>query len=248
MTANEQALDVLLTYDALYSQAAPGVEDSEMSRFLSMGQWYYIVDKYSAKNNKNIEGFEETEIRTQGLASLIKDGLEAIDPPTVSSNQVGVLPNGVFYELPSDFWLAINEQFKSNIPDCTKFPTNIFKLLPIKPISHDDYNLFDGDPYKMPYVDGGHNGLVWRLAHGKKNNKQIHELITDGEFNITQYRLRYLRYPKDITVDFTTPTNQVNCELSDFTHRAINDITARLLRRSLEEGIPAEQMMLDIKQ
>ena len=90
---------------------------------------------------------------------------------------------------------------------------------------------------------------MWRLEHGKKtvNNveRKIHGIITDGTFEVTQYYLRYLRYPNDIVVNLNTPASQVNCELDPLTHQGICDIAVKLLSAAVREQIPINQLTAD---
>jgi hypothetical protein len=116
------------------------------------------------------------------------------------------------------------------------------------PISHDDYNLSYANPYKRPYCNGS-EGLVWRLEHGKKTvsnvERKIHGIITDGTFQVTNYYLRYLRYPNDIVVNLNTPASQTDCELDPLTHQGICDIAVKLLSAAVREQIPINQLTAD---
>ena len=252
MTANEMWANVLVTYDALYSQSAPGFEDAEASILLTKAQWYYISQTLNPKNNRNQEGFEETEVRIQGLAALLKDGDQATDPPTdVGVNQVGALPNERLFRLPVDFMLAVYESATTNVPVCGT--TSTYGRIPVIPISHDEYNLNIGNPYKNPWTDGT-QGIIWRLENRPQfippivgaPQYKIHGLITDGSFTITKYFLRYLKKPEDINVDNITPANQSNSELADFTHQAICDIAIKLLSAAVREQIPINQLTADM--
>jgi len=249
MTANQMWENVLVTYDALYSQSAPGFVDPEASILLTKAQWYYILQRLNPKSNRNMEGFEETEIRIQGLSALIKDSQDATTPvvelPPV--DQTGILPGEKLWALPDDFMIAIYEGCTTNVPQCGT--TNTFLRMLTIPISHDEYNLNYYNPYKKPYTNGT-EGLVWRLEHGKKpvNNveRKIHGLITDGTFNVTNYYLRYIKNPSDIVVNLNTPASQVNCELDSLTHQGICDIAVKLLSAAVREQIPINQLTADV--
>jgi len=248
MTANQMWDNVLVTYDALYSQSAPGFEDAEATILLTKAQWYYILQRLNPKSNRNMEGFEETEIRIQGLSALVKDSQESTTPPTTAGvNQTGALPGEVLWALPTDFMLPIYEATVTNVPQCG---TTTYNRMMTIPISHDDYNLSYANPYKRPYCNGS-EGLVWRLEHGKKTvngvERKIHGLITDGtpQFQVTQYYLRYLRYPNDIVVNLNNPASQTDCELDPLTHQGICDIAVKLLSAAVREQIPINQLTAD---
>lgn len=249
MTANQMWENVLVTYDALYSQSAPGFVDPEASILLTKAQWYYILQRLNPKSNRNMEGFEETEIRIQGLSALVKDSQESSTPPTKTNvSQVGALPGEELWALPTDFMIAIYEGCQTNVKQCGSNPPVYNRIMTI-PISHDEYNLNYYNPYKRPYTDGT-EGIIWRLEHGRKtvNNveRKIHGLITDGTFTITNYYLRYIKTPSDIVVDLDTPASQVNCELDSLTHQGICDIAVKLLSAAVREQIPINQLTADV--
>jgi hypothetical protein len=158
MTANQMWDNVLVTYDALYSQSAPGFEDAEATILLTKAQWYYILQRLNPKSNRNMEGFEETEIRIQGLSALVKDSQESTTPPTTAGvNQVGALPGEVLWALPTDFMIPIYEATVTNFPQCG---TTTYNRMMTIPISHDDYNLSYANPYK------GHTVMVVKVLFG----------------------------------------------------------------------------------
>ena len=111
MTANEMWDNVLVTYDALYSQSAPGFVGPEASIILTKAQWYYVLQRLNPKSNRNMEGFEETEIRIQELSSLVKDSADAIPPISKLPNnqQIGILPGETLWAIPVDCMLPIYE-------------------------------------------------------------------------------------------------------------------------------------------
>lgn len=195
-----------------------------------------------------MEGFEETEIRIQGLSALVKDSQESTTPPTTNGvNQVGALPGETLWALPTDFMLPIYEATVTDVPQCGT--TSTFNRMMTIPISHDDYNLSYHNPYKKPFTDGI-EGIVWRLEHGKQIvngvERKIHGIITDGTFNVTQYYLRYIKYPTDIVVNLNTPSSQVSCELDPLTHQGICDIAVKLLSAAVREQIPINQLTADV--
>jgi hypothetical protein len=248
MTANQMWDNVLVTYDALYSQSAPGFEDAEATILLTKAQWYYILQRLNPKSNRNMEGFEETEIRIQGLSALVKDSQDAVPPvfELQPIDQTGTLPGEKLWALPVDFMIPIYESTVTNIPQCGT--TSTYNRMMTIPISHDDYNLSYANPYKRPYCNGS-EGLVWRLEHGKKTvngvERKIHGIIDDGTFRVTEYYLRYLRYPNDIVVNLNNSALQTNCELDPLTHQGICDIAVKLLSAAVREQIPINQLTAD---
>ena len=117
------------------------------------------------------------------------------------------------------------------------------------PISHDEYNLNYFNPYKKPWTDGT-EGILWRLEHGTKkvNNigpdRKIHGIIfsTNPNENVTNYYMRYIKYPTDIEINLANPNLQVSCELDPLAHQSICDIAVKLLSAAVREQIPANQL------
>lgn len=131
----------------------------------------------------------------------------------------------------------------------------------VRVITHNEFTINEKNPFRKPYYDKG-EGEVWRIAYSRSNSgyndpttviqngytyitsqtAKRHELITDGTFDVIKYKLRYLRYPREIVVDTVTTTNQRHSELDEQCHQAIVDIAVRIAERSLEnprqENIP----------
>jgi len=239
MTANEMANRVEIELDRLTNFSSPGYEDDELSEVLTKSQWYYIKNTLNWKNNKLKEGFEETEVRRQGLSELIKDSVDPSSTGTaISSTQTGTLKNGVFFDLPNDFMIAIMEEATTDKNNCTTTDDKI--VAPIYVVSHDEYTKNITNPYKQPYAENNY-GIVWRMNYSREisgfDNATIstqtpkrHEVITDGTFNITDYHIRYLKIPYNIIVDRTTPTNQRHCELDESAQETIIDLTVEMLK------------------
>ena len=243
MTANEMWDNVLVTYDALYSQSAPGFVDPEASIILTKAQWYYILQRINPKSNRNMEGFEETEVRIQELANLIKDSQVADPPMSLLSNQTGTLPGEKLWAIPVDCMIPIYEGCTTDVKQCNT--ANTYNRIITIPISHDEYNLNYYNPYKKPWTNGV-QGVIWRLEHGTKDvndtPRKIHGLITDGVFDITEYYMRYIKYPTDIQINLANPSLQVDCELDPLAHQSICDIAVKLLSAAVREQIPANQL------
>jgi hypothetical protein len=246
MTANEMWDNVLVTYDALYSQSAPGFVDPEASIILTKAQWYYVLQRINPKSNRNMEGFEETEIRIQELSSLVKDSADANPPISLLANQNGTLPGETLWAIPVDCMLPIYEGCTTNTKQCGTTTPAYNRIMTI-PISHDEYNLNFSNPYKKPWTDGT-EGILWRLEHGTQDvngaDRKIHGIIysTDPSLTITNYYMRYIKYPQDIKINLSSPLLQVNCKLDPISHQSICDIAVKLLSAAVREQIPANQL------
>lgn len=223
-----------LKFDSLFEFSAPAYDDRQISWLLTEGQYRVFIDHYDLANNKTKRGFESNEKRRRDLEQLIKSADVAGDFTniTVSSNQDGIHPNGVFYDLPDDFFLSIEESV---------LLTGSTEEVLVKPVRHNEYRANIRNPYKKPY-----SSLVWRMDfsrndHGEDGGDAYTgrtakrtELISDGT-TITDYRVRYLATPPDITCDETTPANQRHCILDETIHRLIVDEAVAIAEAAVKD-------------
>jgi hypothetical protein len=237
MTANEMADELELRLDRADSFGSPGYEDFDLSSVLTEAQLLYIKQFVSELNNRKGQGFEETEVRNQGLSALIKQGANL----TVSADQTGVLANGKFFDLPTDFMYTIYEECMIDKQQCG---TEDFIKAWINVIAHDEIWQYLYNKYKKPYYKDYGWARVWRLGYQRQTSgsdpaspatPKRHQLITDGTFNVTSYTMNYLIFPSDITVDRDTPTNSRNCILDESTHTVIIDMAKDLMLDRVKE-------------
>lgn len=243
MGANEMRYEFLIGYDKLTNLAAPGYEDAEISVLLSQAQEEYIKAHYHPAGNKYRQGFEYTEKRRKDLGELVRTANISQYVTDLSDNHT----YGKFFELPDELWLTIEESayINFNILDCSTLPVAYtdtdrgnstiialatpirgayeMKNIYVKPVSHDEYNVNILNPFKKPNRD-----RVWRLDYSTLHGYKIHELITDGTYEVVKYFVRYISKPSAIVVDINVPANQMPCMLDSMTHREIVDIAVRI--------------------
>jgi hypothetical protein len=241
MTANEMANELELKLDRSDSYGSPGYEDFELSSVLTEATNFYVKKFYDEVNNRKGKGFEEIEIRNQGLAALIKDAASL----PASASQVGVLSNsliqGKFFDLPTDHMYTIFEECTIDKTECaTTDPIYAYVLT----IAHNEVQRFNWSKYKKPFYKSYGDSRVWRIEYSRQTSginpaqpatAKRHEILTDGTFNIVAYHMRYLKNPSNINVDRDTPANQQNCELDESTHRVIIDIATDLMMQRVKE-------------
>lgn len=232
MTANEMKAVWLLKLDSLFEGSAPAYSDKHISFMLSNAQIRVFKKHYNPLGNKYKKGFEFDEQRRRDLEQFIKAASVSGGEITVSSNQTGVHPNGIFYDLPSTFYMNIEESVKLGQ---TGVEVNV------KSVTHNEYNININNIYKKPY-----SLLVWRMdfsrvGHGEDGGdaktgqtaKRI-ELITDGS-SITDYRIRYIINPPEIVCDSVTIASQRHCILDDTLHDEIIDEAIKIAKSIIEQ-------------
>ena len=218
MTSVEMEEEFLILYDKITNFDAPGYESNEISRFLTKAQERLILHIVNPRGNKYISGFENTEKRRKDLSELVMNA--ELLPASRSVSQTGVKPNGTFYDMPTDFMYAVEEEVLT-VSSTACFNGNTIEVLPI---THNVYNKSKKNPFKKAYKN-----LVWRMDYSRTavgTGPQRHELITDGTYTVGTYFVRYLRKPQPIISDTSTiegVAGPLNCELNEITHRAIID-------------------------
>jgi hypothetical protein len=222
MTAQEMRDEFLILYDKITNFDAPGYTDEEISRLLTKAQERIVLTKINPLSNKYRTGFERTEKLRKDLSELVKTA--ELTSSDLSSNQEGVLTNGQFYDLPSDFLFAVGEYAIITHPDSCYNGTEVI----IKPVVTDEYNVNRINPFKKPYQK-----VIWRLDVSKDipSGSFRHELIGDGVLGINRYKLRYIKYPSPIISDTSTidgVTGPQNSELNRILHRQIIDEAVKL--------------------
>lgn len=223
-TANEMKFALLLYYDKMFEYGSPAYDDRQISTILTKAQLRVFTRYYMPNRNKFGEGFEATEKRRADLAQFIEAAVLS-----ASSDQVGVHPNGVFYDMPDDYLYTIEEALVTSDSDP--------KEITVLPIEHDYYRANINNPYKKPYAN-----LAWRmdfsrLDHGEDGGDALTgrtakrtEVIIKESSTISNYRLRYLMTPPDIVCDEITSTNQRHCILDDTLHDEIIDEAAKIAK------------------
>ena len=241
MTANEMADALELKLDRSDSFGSPGYEDFELSSVLTEAEQLYVKKYFDELNNRKGKGFQETEIRDQGLGALIKDA-PALTP---SASQAGIIVNtdvtGKFFDLPLDHMYTIYEECTIDKMTCGT-TTNIVGY--VVQIAHNEMQRFSWSKYKKPFYKSSGDARIWRSEFSRQvtgisptapATAKRHELFTDGTFNINIYHMRYVKNPQAIVVDRDTPANQQNCELDTSTHIVIIDIAMDLMYQRVKE-------------
>lgn len=239
MTANEMKYNFLLFYDKLFEYAAPSYDDRQVSAILTKAQLRVFKRHYMPEANRYREGFEASEQRRRDLEQYIKSASITDGSVASSAAQTGIHPNGVFYDMPTDFLYAIEESLITS--------TSGGEEITVLPIRHDYYRANIRNPYKKPYTN-----LAWRMDISKATQptgtsagttKRI-EVVTDGSA-IADYRVRYLINPPAIVCDEVTLTNQRHCILDETLHGEVVDEAVKIAKAA---AMPEEYQIADKEQ
>lgn len=221
MTANDLKYSFLQQLDKDFQYGAPAYDDVGISNWLTKAQLRVFKRYY--KPGEDGYSFEMNEISGRALEQLIRSS-----STFTASSQVGVHPQGTFFNLPDDFYLAIEESAKTDEKE---------DEVHVKYISHDEYRINLKNPYKKPSKD-----LIWRMNFSREDFgeaggdeftgrtfKRIELIVKDkAAYPVTDYRIRYLAYPPDIVCDEYNPSEQRHCILDDSLHDEIIDEAVKM--------------------
>src|SRR3990167_936179 len=230
MTAAEMHLDFKIKLDKTDTLNYPNFEPEEVDIWLNIGQEEFIKQRYGATNYKR-QGFEETQKRTDDLRILVTDlGNGAGASPATN----GYKPNSFFFLLPpysgqtdingaaitdepQVYWFAVSEELQVRYKYCNE--KDQIKRIPIRPITHDKYNVISRNPFYRP-----NSRETVRLTYQDKV-----EVFTDGTFSPEKYFLRYIRKPRTINL-----IGNVNSEFSDHAHQEIVNLAVLKALENIE--------------
>ena len=187
MTNQEFRNQFDISYNAIASNSAPGIDDYELSVYLTKAQLEIVKNYYDPLSNRKQKGFEATEKRRRDLNQLVKD----YKTSTTITNSSNINSEAKFYIVPNDLFLIVNEKAKITSEDCYNS-----KTLTIKPISYDEYDVQIENPFEKP-----NEKVAWRLDLSNVNNTKVVEIISP--YNILgslEYQIRYIKYPKPIII------------------------------------------------
>lgn len=187
MTNQEFRNEFNISYNAIASMSSPGIDDYELSVYLTKAQLEIIKNYYDPLSNRKQKGFESTEKRRRDLNQLIKD----YKTTNTISNSYNINSESRFYIIPDDLFLIVNEKAKIISEDCFNN-----KTLTIKPISYDEYDIQIDNPFEKP-----NEKIAWRLDLSNVNGVKVVEILSP--YNVLgslEYQIRYIKYPKPIII------------------------------------------------
>lgn len=241
MTIQEIKNEFLIHYNAIATNQAPGLDDYEISVFLTKAQLELIKDYYNPLGNKYKKGFENSEKRRIDLKELVKE----YSTNTLITTNLGLSVDSKFFKIPDDVFLIVYESAEVTTGDCF-----VSKVLNVIPKTHDEFNVQYDNPFKKP-----NKTKVWRLDISKIGNDKVVELVTP--YTIVDYKIRYIKYPQPIIISNLSTsfpgeglsidgiTAIQNCELDQEIQREIIDRAIELALRDYKPSGLESKVQLD---
>tara|TARA_R110000851_G_scaffold296262_4_gene451359 strand:+ start:763 stop:1503 length:741 start_codon:yes stop_codon:yes gene_type:complete len=225
MTILEFSNEFDIYYNSIASNSAPGIDLYEKSVYLTKAQLEIVKNYFNPNGNKYKEGFESSTKRRYDLKELIVDFKGTIKISTTDT----IDSNSQIFSIPSDMFITLQES--ATITSSDTCLNN--KVINVKPVAHDEYNIQKGNPFKKP-----DSTVIWKLDIASNTSNQLVELISP--YSISKYNLRYIKKPEPIvltnlTTDFSGESLSIDgiatsqtCKLSESLHREIIDRAVEL--------------------
>ena len=211
MTITDMHLAIKLELDKTSALELPSFEPEEIDFWLNNAIRKFVKTRYSGSNLKRTS-VEETQKRTDDLRTV------TVHSQYLPSIYTGSYPNGTVFDIPSDYWFALQEEADIQISGVTS-------RVGITECTSDEYSTMLEDPFSEHKV---HYGLAKPLR--LFNNTQV-ELINDGTYNVSTYYLTYIKKPAEVQI--IVPA--VDCDLPEHTHDEIVKMTANMMLENIEQ-------------
>lgn len=223
MTISEMHTHFKLELDKTSSlDEIPSFLPEEIDLWLNKGIMKFIKTRYSGINFKK-ESFEETQKRIDDLRTLVTEATISGGNLTTGTDK----PNSFVADLSSlsdTYMFTLGEEVTISYNDIRTPTVDSTKRQGIKEATVNNYRSLIDNPYSEHNL---HYEEAQPLRLFQGNNV---ELITDGDYDVTEYHIRYIKEPSE--VDYDTPTN---CDLPDHTHDEIVKIAVNMALENIEQ-------------
>ena len=202
---NQYDSELMLTSDLIF-------------HWLNEAQLDIVEDTYS--NVDDSLSFEQIQEVTDMLSTLVTE-VEIV--PIAGT----VKPDSYTAQLPADYLHTVGEEVSITFTD-PKIPGVVTNRVGITQSTANTYTKQISDPYSE-HVLHYEKAKPLRLFR-----EGLVELITDGNYTINPYHLRYLKKPLTLALDGS------DSELPEFMHTRISDLAIELYKKSVTESVYKE--------
>jgi len=212
MTIGDMHIAVKLGLDKTSSLELPAFEPEEIDFWLNKAIEQFVDNQYKI--------FEETQYVTEALKPLVEEDIFATYSGSYgNANKENCFTSDIFS--PDEHRFAIGEEVNIVYTDIISLDL-VTKRQGITECSQLSYRQFLDNPYSEHRL---HYGEAKPLRLFVQNYV---ELITDGNYSVTDYIIRYIKNPITVSLSST------DCNLPIFTHHKIVDIAVSMLLENIE--------------
>lgn len=196
MTVAEMHIAVKMGLDKSEALSLPAFQTEEIDFWLNEAVERFIKTRYSGNNTPFAKGFEQSQKRVDDLRTLI---LETRISP-IAASAIYDKPNSFIVEsadFPSNYFLFLNDEVSITFTH-SGTGTSVTLRTGVTECTSDSYLTKVSDPY-------GEHILHMNTARPLRlfSEKGV-ELITDGNYAVPYYYMRYIRKPNVINLITTT--------------------------------------------
>lgn len=228
MTVKEMHYDLSLRLDKLDSLHYDNLLAPEKDVYLNRAQITIIKQRYGL-NNSYLQGFEESQKRIEDLKTLV---VKACNSSACEDPLTPILLDSI----KGIYRYNLNELTKGKYMIYISCYTEVSKnncILDITPkiTQHDDI-------YTSLFDDNYSPSFEWKYLPIVFSEHYIYA-YTNNEFQVGNLYIDYLRYPKEIRYgnyndELGNLIPEQSCELPDYLHHEILDLTETLIKKDLE--------------
>ena len=178
-------LEFSTLFNNIMSNQAPGLNDYEISVFLTKAQDEVVKNRVSARSRGNVLqlGFDDSQKRQIDFSGLVR----TVSPSAYTGAITKIDSRSTAYGLPQGILVLLNE---------TVSITGNTTPLQIVPLGFDEYTRLMNKPYKYPLKN-----QAWRLMNSVANNgNKVVEIIVGPSSTISAYTIRYVTQPTPIVI------------------------------------------------
>jgi hypothetical protein len=221
MTIAEMHIAFKLELDKSSALELPAFEPEEIDFWLNNAIREFVKSRYTGTDKG--AGFETNLKRIEDLKSLIVE--ETISGANLTTGTIK--PYSYIADLTSlvgDKWFTLGEEVLIQYHDIRTPFSHSTKRQGVTQCTVDTYRSHLDDPYSehvLHYEEAKPLRLVYQ---------DTIELVTDGNYEITAYYIRYLNQPAEVSI--TTP---VSCDLPEHTHDEIVKLAVNMTLENIEQ-------------
>lgn len=224
MTIQEMHQFFKLELDKTSALELPAFEPEEIDYWLNMAIRRFVKSRFTGSSNGF--GFEQNIKRIEDLKTLITEAIYTADNIATTTDDHDIRVNSYVVDLLDveyNKWFLLQDEAEISYTSLTGVSET--KLQGVTQCTLDTYRSHLDDPYsehRLHYEEAKPLRLLI--------NNTV-ELVTDGNYTISGYRLRYLRVPAEVSL-----TSTIDCDLPEHTHDELVKLAANMALENIESA------------
>jgi hypothetical protein len=218
MTISEMHDAFKIELDKSSSLQLPSFEPEEIDFWLNVAIRSFVKNRYRGADTG--VGFEQIAKRTMDLSELLQEDTLAVVADTIKLQSfVADLAS-----CSQDLWFIVGEEVAIQYHKIGE-AGHTTKRQGVTQCTIDTYRAHLDDPYSehiLHYEEAKPLRLIY---------KRYVELITDGSYDVTNYYVRYIRKPIEVSFGISS----VDCDLPEHTHDEIVKLAVNMVLENIEQ-------------